>query len=217
MRPSSGGGARGADDGGDFGRGRGRGDGGSDGEGDGATPVSNARMLMILALIVSTMLFTGLIGAFIVLRGASESWPPAGSPPLPSGLAFNTLVILASSAALVVAHVAQRRGRLRATRIGLLAATAGAVIFLIVQVRCWREFYAAGVLPSTNVYFGNFYLLTMAHFAHAAIGLLLLLLASAKAVRGYLVEQLALPIDLAAMFWHFVDFAWIAIFLLMRG
>ena len=62
-----------------------------------------------------------------------------------------------------------------------------------------------------------FYLLTMAHFAHAAVGLLFLLLASAKSLRGYLVGQLALPIDLAAMFWHFVDFAWIAIYLLMRG
>jgi cytochrome c oxidase subunit 3 len=174
-------------------------------------------MLMVLALIVSTMLFTGLIGAFIVLRGSSEQWPPPGAPPLPSGLAVNTAVLVASSLALIAAHVGQRRGRPGLTKLGLALASAGAIAFLILQIRVWREFLLAGVLPGTNIYAGNFYLLTIAHFAHAAVGLLFLLLASGKAFRGYSVERLSLSMDLAAMFWHFVDLAWIVIWLLMRA
>jgi len=200
-------------------RGRGRGDGGRPGDpGDSnSLPLSNERLLMILALIASTMLFTALVGAFIVLRAASPVWPPGGSLPLKGALALNTAVIVVSSAALVVAHVCQRRGRARGTKLWLLGATAGAVVFLVLQARCWRELLLQGFLPATNNYGASFYLLTITHFVHAAVGLLFLLLASGKALRGYLLPRLSLPIDLAAMFWHFVDFAWLVIFFLLTA
>ena len=208
-RPSLGGGPSGGDRGHGDG---GRGDHGDDSEDDRSLPLSNARMLMILALIASTMLFTGLIGAFIVLR-TDPSWPRAQ---FASRLGLNTAVIVASSVALAAAHFAQRRGRLRATRIGLVLATAGAVTFLVLQIRIWHELVLAGIVPSTANRAGLFYLLTSAHFAHAAVGLLFLLIASGKSLRGYSIERLALPVDLAALFWHFVDFAWIVLWLLLR-
>jgi cytochrome c oxidase subunit 3 len=216
-RPSAGAGGRGGDAGGRDGGGRG-GDGGGGGEpGAGALPFSNERLLLLLALIASTMLFTGLIGAFLVLRISSHPWPPPGSPPLPAGLAINTVVIVASSVALAVAHLAQRRGRPRPTRLFLLLATAGAIAFLALQARCWRTLVSAGVVPETDNFAGFFYLLTLAHFAHAAVGLVFLLHASAKAVRGFPARQLALPVDLAALFWHFVDMAWIGIYVVIRS
>jgi len=209
-RPSGGSGARGGGGGEDGGRGRGdRGDG-SD------LPLSSGRLLMVLVLVASTMLFTGLVGAVIVLRASADAWPMPGTPALPEGLGLNTVVLLASSAALAMAHVAQRRGRLAPTRVGLLAATGGAVAFLLLQVRCWNDLLLAGVVPATDNYAGNFYLLTAAHLAHALVGLGFLGWASVRAFRGYLIDRLALPIDLAAMFWHFVDLAWLAIYVLFR-
>jgi heme/copper-type cytochrome/quinol oxidase subunit 3 len=195
--------------------GGGGGNGGSNG--DGALPVGNARMAMVLALIVSTMLFSGMIGALIVLRGAVEVWPPAGTPPLPVQFTVNTFVIVASSVLLVVAHVAQRRGNLKLAKAGLLGTTACGVAFLLLQWSTWHDLIASRFLPKTNNYGGNFYLLTGTHFAHVVAGLLLLLYATTKAVRGTPARRLSTAMDLAAMGWHFVDVAWLVIFALLRA
>lgn len=177
----------------------------------------NARMLMFLLLSASTMLFIGLIGAFLVLRRAAPQWPPAGSPALPDWLGWNTGVILASSVALIVAHVAQRRGRQRAMAVSLVATTLLAFAFLGVQWFGWQELRAAGFLPRTNNYGGNFWLLTTLHFAHVAAGALLLLRASVLALRGYLPMRLASSVEVAALFWHFVDVAWLVIYASLIG
>lgn len=206
-RPSSGGGPRGGSDGGSGGGGGGR---------DGALPFGNARLLMALMLIASTMLFSAFVGGLIVLRESAEQWPPPGSPELPLSLGINTLVILASSVALVLAHLAQRKGRARALRGWLAAATAGGCAFLALQWICWSGMLAAGWRAAVNNYLGNFYLLTTAHFAHAAAGTILLLVASAKAFGRRSPAQLALTLDLTAMFWHFVGLVWLVIFALLQ-
>src|SRR5262249_61600541 len=113
------------------------GDHGEDGgapDGASALPLSNGRLAMMLALIASTMLFSGLIGAFIVLRGSSPVWPPPGSPPMPSGLWINTVLVVASSVLLVIAHVAQRRGAARTMALTLIAAALAASAFLVLQI-----------------------------------------------------------------------------------
>jgi len=212
--------ARPARDGGGSAGGGGHGGGGGGGPGDGAgpagrdrgLPLSNARLLTLLALCASTMLFSGLIGAFMVLRGAAPQWPPAGSPPLPDWVGWNTVVVLASSATLAVAHVALHRGARRLMAATLYATTLLAIAFLAVQWFGWQRLREAGFLPRSNNYGGNFWLLTSVHFAHAVAGALLLVRASVLALRGYLKERLATPVEVAAFVWHFVDLAWLVIF-----
>src|SRR5262245_3984388 len=46
-------------------------------------PVSNARIAIVMLMVAETMLFTTLIGGYIVLRGAAGVWPPPGQPRLP--------------------------------------------------------------------------------------------------------------------------------------
>ena len=209
-RSGSGGGAS------DGGRGRddhGRGDGGANGPDEGALPVSNERLLMIFVLIASTMLFMGMIGAFIVLKVSSEVWPAPGSAPLPLGLKVNTGVIVASSLALALGHRAQRRGRTSAMRGWLTITVAGALVFLVLQAECWRTFLLEGFTAAKNTYGASFWLLTTTHFGHAVIGLLLLLRLLLKSLLAPAPARLRLSFDLAAMFWHFVDLAWIVVFL----
>lgn len=201
------------------GSGSGRGDGGRP-SGGGASrelPLTNARLLLMLALMASTMLFAGLIGAFLVLRKATPVWPPAGSPPLPEWLGWNCALAVASSTALLVAHVAQRRGRGGVLKAGLLVGTLLAGAFLALQWFGWQELRAAGFLPRSSNYGGNFWLLTTLHFAHAAAGLLLLVRASVLALRGYLIDRLGTSVEVAAISWHFIDVAWIVIYFALHA
>ena len=57
-------------------------------------PVSNARLGMVMLIGAETMLFTGLIGAYVMFRFGSVAWPSAHLY-LPVGVTWvNTFVLL---------------------------------------------------------------------------------------------------------------------------
>jgi cytochrome c oxidase subunit 3 len=209
----SGGRHRGRDDfDGDGGRGPG------DGSGDpGALPISNARLIVILGLIASTMFFSALVGSLVFLRGSTPVWPPPGTPPLPPLLWVNGVLVVASSATLVLAHVAQRRGRGTALRLWLAATLLLAGGFLALQLHFWHGLEAAGFRMSLNNFAGKYYLLTYAHFAHALAGFVLLLLLTLRTLAGAPAARLSVNFDICAYVWHFVDVAWISLWLIITN
>lgn len=191
--------------------GRGPGDGA---DGGAPVPISNARLIVILGLIASTMLFCGFIFSYVVQRGAQPESATSGLPRVPS-LWPNSLCVLASSVALVFAHVAQRRGRARPLKLWLVASLLAAVAFLVVQIRLWRSLAAAGFVPSTNNFPGYFFLITLAHFAHALVGSILILLATLRALAGAAPARLRVRLDVTAFVWHFVGLVWLAIWFVL--
>ncbi len=70
-----------------------------------------------------------------------------------------------------------------------------------------------GLKPQTNLFGTTFYTLTGFHGAHVTLGvvwLISLLLLSFK--KGVITKEKNLDVDLAALYWHFVDVVWIVIF-----
>src|SRR5207302_6067335 len=92
-------------------------------------PVSNTRLAMLVVIGAESMLFAGLIGAFLVFRLAAREWPPATLPRLPLAMtAVNTVVLFASLVPLTNALRAIRRDdRTRLVRAIALTAVLGAV------------------------------------------------------------------------------------------
>jgi heme/copper-type cytochrome/quinol oxidase subunit 3 len=88
--------------------------GGGDDDGREPTPrrpLDNVRLAMMFFLGAEVMFFAGLVSAFLVLRMAAPMWPPPLQPRLPVLLTgLNTLVLLGSSAAMLAAMRARRRG-----------------------------------------------------------------------------------------------------------
>ena len=75
-----------------------------------------------------------------------------------------------------------------------------------------------GLTPRTNLFGTTFFVLTGFHGAHVTVGVIWLLsiagysfLGGRKATR-VLKDRQALSVDLAALYWHFVDIVWIVIF-----
>src|SRR5271156_5297352 len=102
-------------------------------------PFISSAMLAIMMIIASEMmLFSGLIGTFLVYRMSAAFWPPPSLPRLPIAVTWaNTLVLLSSAITMTLALRAVHRSRQRLTRRYLLATLALGMTFLAVQGSEW--------------------------------------------------------------------------------
>ena len=69
-----------------------------------------------------------------------------------------------------------------------------------------------GLTPRTNLFGSTFFTLTGFHGAHVTLGVIWLLTLAFHSFRGGVRPETNLDVDLAALYWHFVDIVWIVIF-----
>ncbi len=190
-----------------------------DGEGPGDDPAPGpphpAPVMVATVFLIGgeIMFFAGLIFAFWVLRLAAPFWPPPLQPRLPVGVTgANTLVLLASSAAMIAAGRARARHDRRALvrRLGLSAALGGT--FLAVQGYEWAQLLRFGLSASAGVYGATFYTLIGTHAAHVVVALVWLGVAAALAARGRFADEGTAPLRACALYWHFVVALWPVLF-----
>ncbi len=158
-----------------------------------------------------TMLFVALFFAYAFVRASATAWPPAGAPPLPRLLpGVNTVVIAASSAAVMRAVRARDLGRARTTAIALAAAALLGAIFLALQVLVWTGLWRQGLVPSGGSYPSVFYAFTAFHALHVIVGLAALtwLAARARSSTG----STGTGVRLWGWYWHFVGVVWVALY-----
>ena len=86
-------------------------------------------------------------------------------------------------------------------------------MFLGFQAYEFTSFVHEGLGLTTNQFGTTFFVLTGFHGTHVAIGVIILLsLLMASNRRTGLGSERALHIDIAGLYWHFVDIVWIVIF-----
>lgn len=171
-------------------------------------------MLMLLG--GEAMFFGGLVIAFLDLRLGAAEWPPAGQPRLPVGLtAVNTVVLLASSYAMVRAMRAARAGD-RVALVRRLAATWSlGALFLIVQGVEWIRLVRFGLTMASGVYGATFYTLIGMHGAHVLGAVVWLAVVLALAARGRYRPGALTGLMCCGMYWHFVVALWPILYLLV--
>jgi cytochrome c oxidase subunit III len=165
-----------------------------------------------LALVAVLMLFAAFTSALVVRKGLGDNW---GSTPLPRILWLNTVVLLASSATLEFSRRALTDRATTRFAIWLNITGGLGVIFLIGQVAAWRELAANGFYLASSASASFLYVLTAAHGAHLAGGVLALgyLIIRAPAIaRG---EARRAALDSTAIYWHFMDGLWIYVLILL--
>ncbi len=164
------------------------------------------RVGIVVLLVAETMLFGGLVAAFLVFRLGSPAWPPQGEPRLPVGItALGTAVLLWSGHAMRRAVGAADR---RSLCLRLEQAALGGAIFLFMQGFEWARLVRFGFTAPSGVYGATFYVLVGAHAAHvaAALGWLVLLRAQAGRARGN--RPAPGPLAAAGLYWTFVVLLW---------
>ena len=120
-----------------------------------------------------------------------------------------------SSLLMVLALAAAQRGDRRQTRLWLAGTIVFGVIFLGFQAYEFIEFVHEGLTLQTNLFGSTFFVLTGFHGAHVAIGVTWLATLLVLDLRGKLDVTDAIKVEIAGLYWHFVDIVWIAIFTLV--
>ncbi len=197
------------------------------------------RKIAIWAFIGSEcMLFVSLISTYLIYKGRSVVGPYPHQPwtDPATGKAFHpildipvtsasTFVLLMSSLFMVLALAAVQnknvpkhtRGDrvLGSSKLWLWATAIAGATFLGFQAYEFTSFVNEGLTIRTNLFGSTFFTLTGFHGAHVTAGVLWLVTLLAIDYRRGLGPADALAVDLAALYWHFVDVIWIVIFTLI--
>jgi heme/copper-type cytochrome/quinol oxidase subunit 3 len=135
---------------------------------------------------------------------------------------MSTFVLLMSSLAMVLALAAvENRGKpgyegiLGSSKLWLAVTALLGTTFLGFQAFEFTSFVHEGLTIRTNLFGSSFFTLTGFHGAHVTAGVLWLLTLLAIDIKRGLEPRDALLVDISALYWHFVDVVWIAIFTLV--
>ena len=171
------------------------------------------RKLVMWAFLGSDCLFFGsLIAPYLLYKGKSLVGPyPADVFNIPY-TSVSAFVLLMSSLTMVLALAAIQRGDQRGLRTWLAATALLGTIFIGGQYFEFMTFYHNGLSLTTNLFGTTFYVLTGFHGAHVTIGIIILLSFLVMSFRGRVTPEQHLNIELAGLYWHFVDVVWIVIF-----
>lgn len=158
------------------------------------------------------LLFGTLIATYLAYEGKSVDGPTTHDVlniPLTS---VSTFDLLMSSLAMVLALAAVQRGDRFYARVWLSLTALLGMVFLGFQVYEFSHFVRAGLTISTNLFGSTFFTLTGFHGGHVAVGVLWLLTLLVRSFQGKLGPDEAMNVELAGLYWHFVDVVWIVIF-----
>ena len=192
-----------------------------------ATGIDSKKVAIWTLIGSECLLFASLISTYLVYKGKSLVGPlphtesqcmlhgkmqtcePIFSIPL---VTFGTAVLLFSSFFIVLALYGAQKGN-RKMLVGWLSMTVLCGLFFIgMQVYEFTHFYHNGLGYSTNLFSSTFYTLTGFHGSHVTVGVIWLSTLLYRAVKGKIPPAKSINLEIAALYWHFVDVVWIVIF-----
>lgn len=175
------------------------------------------KLMMWIFIITDGLLFAGFLTGYGYLRIANPTWPVAGEIFNLTFIAFMTFVLISSSATMGSAVAAANFGDRRKTFQFLLMTILGGLIFLGCQAYEWTHLIHEGARLTSNpwgvpLFSASFFILTGFHGSHVLTGVIVLTI---TAIRTRLGITPASSVEVAGLYWHFVDLVWVFIFTLL--
>ena len=190
--------------------------------------VSWGKAMMWIFLLSDTFIFGCFLLSYMTARISTRvPWPnpsevfalEIGGSQIPLILiAIMTFVLISSSGTMAMAVMfGYRHDRRKAAILMLLTAALGAT-FVGMQAFEWTKLIAEGVRPWGNPFgapqFGSaFFMITGFHGMHVSVGVIYLTTVAIKVLKGdYDRKNNYDIIEIAGLYWHFVDLVWVFIF-----
>ena len=178
------------------------------------TGMNNAKLGIWLFLASEVMLFGGLFSAYIFLRLGASAWPEGSSLLSVPIATFNTLILIGSSVTMVFSWAALKENDFGKFRLYLGVTILLALLFLVVKSFEYYEKFSHHLYPSSSTFMAIYFTLTGLHALHILGGII---------VNGYFwgpgskmwtsdPERFTNRIEIAGLYWHFVDLVWIFLF-----
>ncbi|HLF26861.1 MAG TPA: cytochrome c oxidase subunit 3 [Anaerolineae bacterium] len=178
-----------------------------------STGLDNRKLGIWLFLGSEVMFFSALIAVYLLTRASAEKPVEIMQEAIPL-VSVNTFLLIVSSLTMALALGLVRRGNQRAFKLSLLATIVLGATFVGIQLFEYYELGLKGLtLNGVPYIFGStFFLLTGFHGLHVSGGVIWNSLVLLKALRGGFSRENSLGVELAGLYWHFVDLVWIVLF-----
>ena len=190
----------------------------SDSEITQSRPMSNARLGILVLLGAETMLFVGLIGAFLVFRMGNVMWPPLSHADiqLPRAVTgINTVLLLLSGYTMFQALQAIRRDQVTQLRNWLIFTGTLGLLFLVIQGSEWAQLIHKGLTLQSGVYGGIFYVLIGCHAFHVLGAVIWLMIVTGMAIAGKFSSGRYTGVETCTIYWIFVVALWPVLYFLV--
>jgi heme/copper-type cytochrome/quinol oxidase subunit 3 len=162
-----------------------------------------------------TLFFGTFIATYMIYVGRSTVGPyPREILDIPL-TTLSTFVLLMSSLAMVLALAAVQKGLRNKALFWLMMVAALGMVFLGFQAYEFTHFYHEGLTLTGNLFGTTFFILTGFHGAHVTVGVIWLLILWLQTYAGRIGPADSLKVEIAGLYWHFVDIVWIVIFMLI--
>jgi cytochrome c oxidase subunit 3 len=191
------------------------------------------------------LFFGGIFTAYAVMRWSSPAAFAAGSRHLSPELgAINTAVLLTSSLTMVLAVWAAQVANRKLLQTFLALTMLFGTTFLVIKAYEWYSEYTEHLVPGVSfgkdeegnyvltehgseepmpvekikamqMFFVFYFSITGLHALHMIVGLAVLSVQLALALRGSFGVADYTPVELSGLYWHFVDIVWIFVFPLL--
>jgi heme/copper-type cytochrome/quinol oxidase subunit 3 len=162
-----------------------------------------------------TLFFGTFIATYMIYVGRSLEGPyPHEILDIPL-TTISTFVLLMSSLAMVLALNAVQRDNRRGALLWLMMTAGLGSVFLAFQAYEFTHFYHEGLTLTSNLFGTTFFILTGFHGAHVTVGVIWLLILWLQTYAGRIRPADSLKVEIAGLYWHFVDIVWIVIFMLV--
>ena len=186
--------------------------------GGGACPFDAGwrKVMMWWFIVTDGLLFAGFLASYGYARLLALHWPAQADVFSLKYIAAMTFVLITSSATMASAVDAARERRGASPLRFLLLTIVGGVVFLGMQAYEWEHLISEGARLSANPWgdasFGAyFFLLTGFHGTHVLTGVVILTTTAIRTTKGLATAD---GVEMAGLYWHFVDLVWVFIFTL---
>src|SRR5215510_9360870 len=185
--------------------------------------VGHRKLGMWLFIMSDSLTFGALLVAYSYARVASVAWPTPF--PFNPSIIFSTamtLVLLSSSLTMVFAVSASKKRKRGTARKWILATMVLGLTFIVLHLMEWNHLIGEGLSPfklpaewtenpkawpgASPLFGSTFFGITGLHMFHVFTGVLYLGVVAAR------IKKLNDDVEVAGLYWHFVDLVWMFVF-----
>jgi cytochrome c oxidase subunit 3 len=138
---------------------------------------------------------------------------------------INTVILITSSLTAALSLSEIKKGALRSASVSLGITTLLGIIFLIVKYAEWSAKIGHGIYPGSAylndmthgkvLFYSLYFVMTGVHAFHVLIGIIVFAVILVMIHKGTVHESNFVKLENSALYWHFVDIAWIYLFPLL--
>ena len=178
------------------------------------TGLYNAKVGVWLFLASEVMLFGALFSSYVLLRVGAIEWPTGADILSVPVATFNTMVLIGSSVTMVMSWASLKMNNFSKYRLFMGLTILLGLVFLVVKGFEYGAKFSHHLYPSESTFLAIYFTLTGLHGLHVIGGMI---------VNGYFwgpgakmwksePERFTNRIEIAGLYWHFVDLVWIFLF-----